>query len=377
MRRYLGPTLGVFVLLAVGAGLVRTRPAESAARPWAPDIDALGVAYAGGLGGPGLTGGGASSSSPIFSGDVTASKFFSTAASGSAGLNLKDGATVSWSVAGTGGGNTLTCVAATSNCTLSTTYLNQVGLTMFFNGLAAQSNNQRVNLSQGQTGQDTSFTTNTPDGGTAVLIGTTVSDANAGYEPTTLLAVGTGVVAGTGNTSTNGSVASVKFNVTGAGPQLPLTIGTAGSGTGITVNRSGALQTFVHKVTVAETALTAAATTQDITIWTLAAKTRLTRVVVSDVTGFTGGGLTAMTVACGPTAGTTTYLPAGSIFASSVVLGDAAAEIGTALTNATLADIPSMTATSTISCRFTSTTANVVAATAGSATFYIEGVVYP
>jgi hypothetical protein len=174
-----------------------------------------------------------------------------------------------------------------------------------------------------------------------------------------------------------GGTSAIYAYIDSTGIKNNVLAGTAGSGTGITVNTTGHVGGYVHKITVAETALTAAATTQDITLWTLPAKTRLVRIVVSDVTGFTGGGLTAMTVACGPTAGTTTYLPAGSIFTTGAVLGDAAAEIGTALTPATWADIPSMTATSTVSCRFTSTTANVVAATAGTASFYIEAVTYP
>ena len=66
-----------------------------------------------------------------------------------------------------------------------------------------------------------------------------------------------------------------------------------------------------------------------------------------------------------------------SIFTTGVVLGDVAAEVGVNLVPATWADIPSMTATTTIICRFTATTANVVAATAGSVTFYIEEVTYP
>lgn len=152
--------------------------------------------------------------------------------------------------------------------------------------------------------------------------------------------------------------------------------GTAGSGTGITTNVTASVRQFVHKITVAETALTAAATTQDVTIWTVPGKTRLTRIVADATVGFTGGGLTNMTVTCGSAPGSTNYLLSGSIFAAAT-LGDVAAEIGAGLLSATVADIPSFSSTTGISCRFTSTTANVVAATAGSVTFYIEGVTYP
>lgn len=155
-------------------------------------------------------------------------------------------------------------------------------------------------------------------------------------------------------------------------------VGTAPSGTGITVNtnQTSRLLSLVHRVTIGETALTAAATTQDITIWTVAAATRIERIVAEVGTGFTGGAVSAMTVMCGPSAGSNAYLIAGSVFAAGT-LGDVAAEIGAGLTSATRADIPSMSGTTAISCRFTSTSDNVVNATAGSVTFYVEVQKYP
>ncbi len=152
--------------------------------------------------------------------------------------------------------------------------------------------------------------------------------------------------------------------------------GTAGSGTGITVNNTAAVRTFVHKITVAETALTAAATTQDVTLWTVAAKTKITRVIAQTTVGFTGGTIAAATITCGSAAGGAQYILSGSVFAASV-LGDVVAEIGAGLVSATLADIPSFSTTTDISCRFTTVGDDVVNATAGSVTFYIEGSVYP
>ncbi len=154
------------------------------------------------------------------------------------------------------------------------------------------------------------------------------------------------------------------------------TNGTAGSGTGITMVARSALVPFVHKITVAETALTAAATTQDVTIWTVPAKAQIERVIAETTTGFTGGSVSAMTVMCGPAAGSNAYLLAGSVF-TATLLGDVVAEMGAGVLSATLADIPSFSGTTALSCRFTSTNDNVVNATAGSTTFYVQGSVFP
>lgn len=51
MKRYLGPCAAVFILLALSAGVFRTRPVDSGWRRWNPDTTAL----AAGLSGPGLT----------------------------------------------------------------------------------------------------------------------------------------------------------------------------------------------------------------------------------------------------------------------------------------------------------------------------------
>jgi hypothetical protein len=153
-------------------------------------------------------------------------------------------------------------------------------------------------------------------------------------------------------------------------------VGTAPSGTGITVDSKLAQRDAVAKVTITEAALTAAATTQDVTVWTVPAKTRVRRLVVQTTTGFTGGTIAAMTLSCGSTAGGVDYLLAGSVF-SAGVLGDGFAEIGAGLLSATLADIPSMTSSTAISCRFVATGDNVVNATAGSLTLYLELSPYP
>lgn len=154
--------------------------------------------------------------------------------------------------------------------------------------------------------------------------------------------------------------------------------GVAGSGTGYTTDETALARTFVHKITITRAALTAAATTEDETPWTLPAKTRLTRVVIDVTQAFddAAGPISAVTVQCGPSAGSTAYVPATSVFTVNTI-GDVAAEIGASLLSATVADIPSFSSTTAISCRFTSTGGNLSTLTTGSATFYIEGTVFP
>lgn len=150
--------------------------------------------------------------------------------------------------------------------------------------------------------------------------------------------------------------------------------GTPPSATGVTVNKKGSVRTFVHKVTVSRTALTAAAATQDIVIWTTAAKTKIQRVIMDVTAAFTGGGTAVATISIGPNGAETTYMAAKDAFAGAAVYGDADSELGTALAGG-IGDIPSWSGTTAIEARFTSdTTVNVY--TTGSVTFHIEGLVY-
>lgn len=168
-------------------------------------------------------------------------------------------------------------------------------------------------------------------------------------------------------------------NFTGATGEVNLNttvIGTAGSGTGYTTANSATVREFVHKITVAETALTGAATTEDETIWTIPAKTKVTRMIAQVTATFTGGTISDFDVTCGITAGGNEYLVSFDIDTATGVFGDAEAELGTGLAGG-IGNIPSFSGTTAVQCRFTSVGDNVVNATAGSVTFYIEGVVYP
>jgi hypothetical protein len=154
-------------------------------------------------------------------------------------------------------------------------------------------------------------------------------------------------------------------------------IGTAGSGTGFSTIKSGLLRSVVQKITVARTALTAAATTQDLTIWTIPAKTRLSRVIADVTAAFddAAGPISAVTMTCGKTAGGAEYLVSGSVF-TTTTLGDATAEVGASL-NTYFGDLPSWSATTAVQCRFTSTGGNLSTLTTGSVTYYLEWIVYP
>lgn len=155
--------------------------------------------------------------------------------------------------------------------------------------------------------------------------------------------------------------------------------GTVASGTGIT-STVGHVRPFTHRVTVAPSALTAAGTS-DVTLVTTAANTRIIRVLARVETTFTGGGLTAVAVTCGNSAGGNQYLLSFSAFTAAGTFGDVVAEVGAGLLTATWADFGAAasngTAAITVQCRFTCTTANCNAATQGNLIFYVEGVAYP
>jgi hypothetical protein len=134
----------------------------------------------------------------------------------------------------------------------------------------------------------------------------------------------------------------------------------------------------IHKITVAETALTDADTNQSITIWTVPAKTKILGVVADVTAAFTGGGNTAVTMQVGIAGGDLdAYLVATDVFAAPIVIGDAEAELGTALSNAGpgVGRLP-WTGTTAIAATFDSTTGTVAGLTTGSVTFYITCEVY-
>lgn len=159
---------------------------------------------------------------------------------------------------------------------------------------------------------------------------------------------------------------------------------TVGSGTGITVNDTGSIRDQTYKVTVAFTNFIAAATTADVTIATLPAKTAISA-VVADLTQTFACGSTCTTatlsMTCGKTAGGNEYALSFDADAATAQFGITQATIGAALKYATppitlLGDIPSWSLSTPVQCRLTSGTGNLGTGAAtnlsqGSITFYL------
>lgn len=152
--------------------------------------------------------------------------------------------------------------------------------------------------------------------------------------------------------------------------------GTAPTATGVTVKSVGDMAHRVHKVSVAYTALTGnAGTTGDVTLWTTPPKTRVLRVIADVRVPFTGGSISACAMTGGRTAGGNQYLLSCDVFTAAAVFGDVVAEMGAGVVSATLADWQA--AAQTIQARFTSSSDNLSALTAGLVDIYIETISYP
>jgi hypothetical protein len=159
---------------------------------------------------------------------------------------------------------------------------------------------------------------------------------------------------------------------------------TVGSGTGVTVNDAGSLKTEVYKVTVLSTNFIANATTADVTLATLPAKTAIAAVVADLTQTFacTATCTTAtLSMTCGKTAGGAEYLLSFDADAATGQFGITQATIGASLKYATppatlLGDLPAWASTTAVQCRLTSGTGAVGTGSAtnlsqGSITFYL------
>lgn len=151
------------------------------------------------------------------------------------------------------------------------------------------------------------------------------------------------------------------------------------SGTGITTNYNGDYRFPALSITVASTAWTAAATSQDINLITLPARARIRYFYADTTVAFAGlAGTIAQTV--GTSAGGTQILASKDVKTAAVTAGIADADLGgTTMNRASMIQgsyLPSFSATTTISVRLTSGTGNIGtgAATnlsAGSTTYYV------
>lgn len=153
---------------------------------------------------------------------------------------------------------------------------------------------------------------------------------------------------------------------------------TAGSGTGVTVNSTGNVIQQVYKVTTTYAAYTDTDLTKGIVIATLPAKTRLVAAYADTTQAYAGTDITAVTLEVGVTAeGAAEILATGNVFAGAILLGDADAEMGTAMTRAAKeqgAYMPSFTGTTAIYATIDATTSSsttLANLTQGSTTFYL------
>lgn len=163
---------------------------------------------------------------------------------------------------------------------------------------------------------------------------------------------------------------------------------TATAATGTTVGYNGALRTSMYKVTVASTAFTCAATTCDVTIGTLPAKTWIVHALADVTQTFACTGTctsSTLSMTLGSSAGGTQYLVSFDADAATAQFGDAAAELGASLTEATIPTaigaLGSWSTTSPLSLRLTSGTGNIGDGAAtnlsqGAVTFYVTTVRY-
>lgn len=149
---------------------------------------------------------------------------------------------------------------------------------------------------------------------------------------------------------------------------------TSGSGTGLTVNETAYSGRVVHKVTTTFAAFSAAALTADKTIATLPAKTKLVSVYADCTATFTGGGVTDADFTLGTSAGGADILATFDVFTATSQRGLADADLGTGMTRAAAIQgglFPSWTATTIVSARLTTVTANTDQLTTGSITWFL------
>lgn len=154
---------------------------------------------------------------------------------------------------------------------------------------------------------------------------------------------------------------------------------TAGSGTGVTVNVTGEVRRVVYKVTVIQSHWDAAAVTQDLTIATLPAKSRITEVIaeVTEQFACTAVCTTAtLSMVVGKGAGGAEYLDSFDVDVATDEFGDVDAERGASLQGVVNGEV-TWGSTQTVVARLTSGTGNLgdgAGATnlsGGDVTFYI------
>lgn len=163
-----------------------------------------------------------------------------------------------------------------------------------------------------------------------------------------------------------------ELGVVGASDLAPV----VNANTGVNVTR-GTFGRTISKATFAKAAFTAAALTQDFTIWTTAAKTQITQVWVRVTQTFTGTAWATAVVRVGKTIGGQEYILDGTVFAGTPTYGDADAELGASINRAAAVQGGDYINGSNVTLRLTTTGGNVSAITAGALEVYIETQLLP
>lgn len=185
--------------------------------------------------------------------------------------------------------------------------------------------------------------------------------------------IGKGAIGAGSNTLTLGNNSITRSLLIGNVENANTAI-TAGTGTGLTINSAGNFNRQVYKVTVTYAGFAAAALTADHTIATLPAKTKIVGFYADTTVPFTGGAVSAASLTVGKSAGGVEYIATHDVFSGAITRGLADADMGTELVAAALIQggaVVNWTATTTVSARITTVTANTNQLTAGSVTFYI------
>lgn len=164
---------------------------------------------------------------------------------------------------------------------------------------------------------------------------------------------------------------------------------TAGTGSGVTLDVAGEVRQEVYKFTVARTNVVTAGVTHDLVIATLPAKTFIQHILADVTQAFACTGTctsSTLSATVGSSAGGNQYLVSFDIDAATAQFGDAAAELGATLTEATIPTaigaLGSWASTQAINLRITSGTGNLGTGSAtnlsaGSITFYVTTIKYP
>ena len=148
---------------------------------------------------------------------------------------------------------------------------------------------------------------------------------------------------------------------------------TQSSSAGVTTLDSGSVRTHTYKASITR-AFTGAATTADVVIATLPARTRLISIIADTITNWSGGGVTACTQTIGTSVGGAQLIASYDCFTAAVVRGLADADMGTSMTRAAAVQggaIPSWTTATPIHLRITTTSANTDALTQGETIVYL------